>query len=300
MYINTGGRSATTYNSRQQTSGHQRTRSRHQLYRGGYRRFGLSVHVIHKINECLNYKNGVNWMLNAGRSIHGTCTVKPLGGARERAPAVFCRKALTQSATFIHECVKRVLTMLENMILIGTIAYSQHIANALAGCCGARPRSGDSTSPFETRSKSYNSCSSSNGCNDLGARNKKKQKVNRMQLLPTHGTEQGQTLHETKQAMEVVGSWFMGAMLHADVQKAMEKEFEKGVYITKVDELKKQGDRIEQRYKEHAERDSVVHQLISYITCYKQDAASNDLKYEHIDINEKQKVNDHKIYDVEF
>ncbi|GJW66684.1 hypothetical protein Tco_0121108 [Tanacetum coccineum] len=110
-----------------------------------------------------------------------------------------------------------------------------------------------------------------------------------MQLLPTHGTEQGQTLHEIKQAMEVVGSWFMGAMLHADVQKAMEKEFEKGVYITKVDELKKQGDRIEQRYKEHAEQDSVVHQLISYITCYKQDAASNDLKYEHIDINEKQK-----------
>ncbi|GJW15903.1 hypothetical protein Tco_0020036 [Tanacetum coccineum] len=49
-------------------------------------------------------ENGVNWMLNAGRSIHGTCTVKPLGGAKERAPAVFCRKALTQSATFIHEC----------------------------------------------------------------------------------------------------------------------------------------------------------------------------------------------------
>lgn len=40
--------------------------------------------------------------------------------------------------------------------------------------------------------------------------------------------------------------------------------------------------------------------MISYITWYKQAAASNDPKYEHIDINEKQKVNDHKFFDVEF
>nr|GEW48139.1 hypothetical protein [Tanacetum cinerariifolium] len=45
------------------------------------------------------------------------------------------------------------------------------------GCYGARLCLGDSASPFETTSKSYSSCSSSNGCNDLGARNNKKQKV---------------------------------------------------------------------------------------------------------------------------
>ncbi|GJZ49703.1 heat shock 70 kDa protein 15-like protein [Tanacetum coccineum] len=78
-----------------------------------------------------------------------------------------------------------------------------------------------------------------------------------------------------------------GALLHADVQKAVEKEFELYTYLKKS--LKKQGDPIEQRYKEHAERDSVVDQLINYITCYKQSATSNDPKYEHIDTNEKQK-----------
>ncbi|GJU32730.1 heat shock 70 kDa protein 15-like protein [Tanacetum coccineum] len=79
-----------------------------------------------------------------------------------------------------------------------------------------------------------------------------------------------------------------GALLHADVQKAVEKEFELYTYLKKS--LKKHGDPIEQRYKEHAERDSVVDQLINYITCYKRPAASNDPKYEHIDTNEKQKI----------
>ncbi|GJR55134.1 putative reverse transcriptase domain-containing protein [Tanacetum coccineum] len=46
------------------------------------------------------------------------------------------------------------------------------------------------------------------------------------------------------------------ALLHADVQKAVEKEFKLYTYLKKT--LKKQGDPIEQRYKEHAKRDSVV------------------------------------------
>ncbi|KAJ0701606.1 putative Heat shock protein 70 family [Helianthus annuus] len=64
----------------------------------------------------------------------------------------------------------------------------------------------------------------------------------------------------------------------------------KGVYIAKLDELKKQGDPIEQRYKEHSERGSFVDQLVSVINGYRQAAASGDQKYEHIDLSEKQKV----------
>ncbi|CAH1425533.1 unnamed protein product [Lactuca virosa] len=64
----------------------------------------------------------------------------------------------------------------------------------------------------------------------------------------------------------------------------------KGVYVAKLDELKKQGDPIEQRYKEHSERGSAVEQLLGVINAYRQAAASGDSKYEHIDLNEKQKV----------
>ncbi|MFS7980798.1 putative Heat shock protein 70 family [Helianthus anomalus] len=64
----------------------------------------------------------------------------------------------------------------------------------------------------------------------------------------------------------------------------------KGVYIAKLDELKKQGDPIEQRYKEHSERGSFVDQLVGVINGYRQAAASGDQKYEHIDLSEKQKV----------
>ncbi|KAI7745049.1 hypothetical protein M8C21_002250 [Ambrosia artemisiifolia] len=64
----------------------------------------------------------------------------------------------------------------------------------------------------------------------------------------------------------------------------------KGVYIAKLDELKKQGDPIEQRYKEYSEIGSNVDQLINFVNWYKQAAASSDPKYEHIDISEKQKV----------
>ncbi|KAI3525056.1 hypothetical protein L1887_03727 [Cichorium endivia] len=64
----------------------------------------------------------------------------------------------------------------------------------------------------------------------------------------------------------------------------------KGVYIAKLDELKKQGDLIEQRYKEHTERGSSVEYLVGFINAYRQAAASGDPKYEHIDLSEKQKV----------
>ncbi|KAI7748651.1 hypothetical protein M8C21_012451, partial [Ambrosia artemisiifolia] len=64
----------------------------------------------------------------------------------------------------------------------------------------------------------------------------------------------------------------------------------KGVYVAKLDELKKQGDPIEQRYKEHSERGSFVDQLANHVNWFKQAAASADPKYEHIDLSEKQKV----------
>ncbi|KAI3525042.1 hypothetical protein L1887_03713 [Cichorium endivia] len=64
----------------------------------------------------------------------------------------------------------------------------------------------------------------------------------------------------------------------------------KGVYVAKLDELKKQGDPIEQRYKEYSERGSFVDQLVGVINAYRQAAASGDPKYDHIDLSEKQKV----------
>ncbi|KAK1414269.1 hypothetical protein QVD17_30013 [Tagetes erecta] len=64
----------------------------------------------------------------------------------------------------------------------------------------------------------------------------------------------------------------------------------KGVYVAKLDELKKQGDPIEQRYREHSERGSFIDQLFNIVNGYKQAVASADPKYEHIDLSEKQKV----------
>nr|GEZ37436.1 heat shock 70 kDa protein 15-like [Tanacetum cinerariifolium] len=98
--------------------------------------------------------------------------------------------------------------------------------------------------------------------------------------------------------MYMLQSWFIGhcfmQMCKRKWKKSLnythtKKESEKGVYITKLEALKKEGDPIEQCYKKYAERDFVVDQLINYITCYKQLTASIDPKYEHIDTNEKQK-----------
>ncbi|QCE08946.1 heat shock 70 kDa protein 15-like [Vigna unguiculata] len=64
----------------------------------------------------------------------------------------------------------------------------------------------------------------------------------------------------------------------------------KGVYIAKLEELKKQGDPIEERYKEYTERGSIIDQLVYCINSYRDAAMSSDPKFDHIDISEKQKV----------
>ncbi|PUZ64281.1 hypothetical protein GQ55_3G131500 [Panicum hallii var. hallii] len=64
----------------------------------------------------------------------------------------------------------------------------------------------------------------------------------------------------------------------------------KGVYIAKLEELKKIGDPIEARYKEWTERGPAVDQLVYCINSFREAALSNDQKFEHIDISEKQKV----------
>ncbi|KAL3528783.1 hypothetical protein ACH5RR_008105 [Cinchona calisaya] len=64
----------------------------------------------------------------------------------------------------------------------------------------------------------------------------------------------------------------------------------KGVYIAKLEELKKQGDPIEERYKEFTERGSIIDQLVYCINSYREAAVSNDPKFDHIELPEKQKV----------
>lgn len=50
------------------------------------------------------------------------------------------------------------------------------------------------------------------------------------------------------------------------------------------------GDPIELRYKEHSERGPVIDQLVYRVTSYREAAMSNDSKFEHIEVAEKQKV----------
>ncbi|ONK66427.1 uncharacterized protein A4U43_C06F7900 [Asparagus officinalis] len=64
----------------------------------------------------------------------------------------------------------------------------------------------------------------------------------------------------------------------------------KGVYIAKLEELKKQGDPIEERYKEWTEREPASSQLGYCINSYREAALSKDPKFDHIDVEEKQKV----------
>ncbi|CAO2813311.1 unnamed protein product [Amaranthus hypochondriacus] len=64
----------------------------------------------------------------------------------------------------------------------------------------------------------------------------------------------------------------------------------KSVYVAKLKELKTQGDPIEERYREHTDRGSIINQLVYCINSYREAAASNDSKFDHIDISEKQKV----------
>ncbi|XWS11903.1 hypothetical protein CRYUN_Cryun37aG0044700 [Craigia yunnanensis] len=64
----------------------------------------------------------------------------------------------------------------------------------------------------------------------------------------------------------------------------------KGVYVAKLEELKKQGDPIEERYREYAERGTVIDQTAYCINSYREAAMSNDPKFDHIELAEKQKV----------
>ncbi|KAL6568303.1 hypothetical protein OROHE_003987 [Orobanche hederae] len=104
-----------------------------------------------------------------------------------------------------------------------------------------------------------------------------------------------------------------GGFAAADLQKAVKKELEMAlqdrvmdetkdkkneveayVYdmrnkLTKLEELKKLGDPIEERYKEHSGRGS-VDQLVYCISIYREAATSSDPKNDHIDRDERQKV----------
>ncbi|CAA7013871.1 unnamed protein product [Microthlaspi erraticum] len=64
----------------------------------------------------------------------------------------------------------------------------------------------------------------------------------------------------------------------------------KGVYVAKLEELKKVGDPVEMRFKESQERGTVINQLGYCINSYREAAASNDAKFDHIDLAEKEKV----------
>ncbi|KAK7842695.1 heat shock 70 kda protein 14 [Quercus suber] len=63
----------------------------------------------------------------------------------------------------------------------------------------------------------------------------------------------------------------------------------KGVYIAKLEELKKQGDPVEERYKESVNRGAVIDQLVRCVNSYREAAVSNDPRFDHIDISEKEK-----------
>jgi len=51
-----------------------------------------------------------------------------------------------------------------------------------------------------------------------------------------------------------------------------------------------QGDPIEERYKEYEERGTIIGHFNYCIGSYREAAISTDPKFDHIDINEKQKV----------
>lgn len=51
-----------------------------------------------------------------------------------------------------------------------------------------------------------------------------------------------------------------------------------------------QGDPIEERYKEYVNRGAVIDQLVHCLNSYREAALSNDPRFDHIDIPEKQKV----------
>ncbi|XP_074577981.1 heat shock 70 kDa protein 15-like [Curcuma longa] len=64
----------------------------------------------------------------------------------------------------------------------------------------------------------------------------------------------------------------------------------KGVYVAKLQELHKQGNPIEERYREWTDRGPAVDQLVHCINSFRAAALSNDPKFDHIDLADKQKV----------
>ncbi|KAJ3694147.1 hypothetical protein LUZ60_009627 [Juncus effusus] len=64
----------------------------------------------------------------------------------------------------------------------------------------------------------------------------------------------------------------------------------KGVYVARLEELKTQGDPIEQRYKEWTEREPAIDQLNHCINSFREAALSKDPRFDHIELDEKQKV----------
>ncbi|KAJ1691207.1 hypothetical protein LUZ63_015362 [Rhynchospora breviuscula] len=64
----------------------------------------------------------------------------------------------------------------------------------------------------------------------------------------------------------------------------------KGVYISKLDELKKGGDPIEERHREWSERGTTIQLLYHCIHSFRNAAMSTDSRFDHIDQAEKQKV----------
>lgn len=64
----------------------------------------------------------------------------------------------------------------------------------------------------------------------------------------------------------------------------------KGVYVAKLEELKKLGDPIEERFKEEEARGSCVEQLLYCINSFREAALSKDPKFDHIEPAEKEKV----------
>ncbi|KAL9232059.1 hypothetical protein vseg_007206 [Gypsophila vaccaria] len=64
----------------------------------------------------------------------------------------------------------------------------------------------------------------------------------------------------------------------------------KSVYTAKLDELKKRGDPIEERYREHMERGGAVQQFSYCVNSFREAVMSADPKFDHIELEEKQKV----------
>ncbi|KAJ4808696.1 hypothetical protein LUZ62_021262 [Rhynchospora pubera] len=64
----------------------------------------------------------------------------------------------------------------------------------------------------------------------------------------------------------------------------------KGVYISKLDELKKGGDPIEERHREWSERGTTIQLLYHCINSFRNAAMTTDSRFDHIDQAEKQKV----------